>query len=100
VFLGSSLSECAFNNSSSFEKKLSKNEKHKSRVLKVVIHSLNNKIIRELRFFDFITKVRQIIYLLNRIILILMKMVLAKSSNFSIIYREYDFLFKKRDTNP
>jgi hypothetical protein len=56
VFLGSSLSECAFNNSSSFEKKLSKNEKHKSRVLKVVIHSLNNKIIRELRFFDFITK--------------------------------------------
>jgi hypothetical protein len=56
VFLGSSLSECAFNNSSSFEKKLSKNENHRARVLKVVIHSLNNKITSEIRFFDCITK--------------------------------------------
>lgn len=56
VLLGSSLTGCAFQNTSEIEKKTSKNNSRKRNVLRIAINGLNNKIIDKIRFFDYITQ--------------------------------------------
>lgn len=56
VFMGSSLTRCAFGNNIDIEKKFTKKENKKFTVLKITLDGLNNEIATEIKFFEYISK--------------------------------------------
>jgi hypothetical protein len=56
VFIGSSLTGCAFESNIELEKKITRKKNKEFHVLKITISGLNNEIAQEIRFFDYISK--------------------------------------------